>query len=149
MQVIVGADIPPRSLGTEMWCSLSEAHRDGPLLLGLLLLTGGNSGFRQRMGTKLVGQRVDRGLPLLAAQKGGRNVHPCCIVRVMAGGPPLHLIRYCGSLIKSHPLHLVSSCKFRTKTMLLLSCAIFSQKISVENGKTGNLIQCKEHVQLT
>lgn len=33
--------------------------------------------------------------------------------------------------------------------MFLLSYAIFSQKISVENNKTGNLIQCKEHAPLT
>lgn len=33
--------------------------------------------------------------------------------------------------------------------MLLLSYVIFSQKISAENGKTGSLIQCKEHAPLT
>lgn len=33
--------------------------------------------------------------------------------------------------------------------MLLLSYVIFSQKIRVENSKTGSLIQYKEHAPLT
>lgn len=36
----------------------SEVHMDDPLVFSLLLLAGGNSEVRERMGTKLVGQRA-------------------------------------------------------------------------------------------